>query len=130
MGLSIHALVSSTCFPWMISYLPNGFQCHLSSKVSQILISGPDLSSEFQISLANDYHDTCPWLSHWHIRLYVLKWNEPPAFYSVSLCHFWTSQNILGMVIWKLSIYSHESNKLSKQHESAKKKKLASYSIL
>lgn len=62
-------------------------------------------------------------VSFWHIRLYVLEWNGPPAFYSALLCPFWTSRNVLGMVIWKQSIHSCESNKLSQGYEAAKKNK-------
>lgn len=49
----------------------------------------------------------------WHIRLYMLKWNEPPDFYSAI-----SGQPRMG---WKLSIHSHESKNWSEKHEAAKK---------
>lgn len=70
---STRAVFSSFCSPWLISFLPKGFRCHLLSDVSQMHIFSPDPTSKFQISISNGQHDICPQLSHRHTRLHMSK---------------------------------------------------------
>ena len=54
-----------------------------------------------------------------HIRLYMLKLNEPLAFCSMLPCHIWIWQNGLEMVYLK----PDESTKMSEQQKVVKKNK-------